>query len=294
MKNPTRNNSILIVCGLVSIIGFVSFSFAQADDRTDGNRGYLQNAPIEEVKQRPAQETTSRVNRRKTVRVPAQRQYLTELQRQARMYRQQGLQFQNIGNIDQAMMLYQKSVEIDPSYAVAYNDLGVLFEAMGESERAEQSYLKAVQVDPTFASAYSNLAIFYENKRDLERAAYYWKKRVEHGMVDDPWTIKAQKRLTDIRLVLGEWPQPVQLEQAQSEKEIVNLIQDVSAKKAVLNRDKKALARDTLEKAKRNFLKREYVLAWKQAVDAQLLDPSNEEIEAFVEKLQSTLLSKSR
>lgn len=291
MKNPTRNNPIIFLCGFFCAVGFVPTSFAQQSDIVSGNRGYVSSSQVEEVKQLPVKEIVPRSTPRKPARALARRQYLNEFQQQARMYRQQGLQFQHIGNIDQAMMMYQKAVELDPAYAVAYNDLGVLFEGMDEPDRAEQCYLKAAQVDPLFASAYSNLAIFYENKRDLVRAAYYWKKRIEHGMVDDPWTLKARKRLVDIKLVLGEEPAPVQLEK---EQDVVNLMKDVSAKKAVLNRDQKALARDYFEKAKRNYLKREYVLAWKQAVDAQLLDSSNDEIAEFVEKLQSTLLSKSR
>ncbi|HNX80906.1 MAG TPA: tetratricopeptide repeat protein [Candidatus Omnitrophota bacterium] len=292
MKNPTRNNSIIFLCSFLCVVGFVSFAFADENDLKNANHGYIVSSQVEEVKPRPAPRVASRAPARtKPAQTSNRREFLTELQQQARMYRQQGLQFQNIGNIDQAMMLYQKAVELDPSYAVAYNDLGVLFEGMDEPDRAEQNYLKAVQVDPAFASAYSNLAIFYENKRDLPQAEYYWKKRIEYGLVDDPWTSKAQKRLADIKLVLGEQPYPVQLEK---EQDVVNLMQDVSAKKAVLNRDQKALARDYFEKAKRNYLKREYVLAWKQAVDAQLMDPSNDEITAFVEKLQSTLLSKSR
>lgn len=123
---------------------------------------------------------------------------LSELQKLARIYRSQGLQSQRSGNIEAAMSLYQKAIELDPSYTIAYNDLGIIYEAQGWLGRAEASYLRAIKLDPNFLSAYSNLALLYENKNDLEKAYLYWKKRVELGSSDDPWTQKARKRVDEI------------------------------------------------------------------------------------------------
>ena len=90
---------------------------------------------------------------------------LTQLQLEARAYRDQGLKYQQIGNIDAALRFYQKAIELDSLYAVAYNDLGVIYEAKGETDRAEESYLSAIKIDPSYLSACTNLALFYENKR---------------------------------------------------------------------------------------------------------------------------------
>ncbi len=123
-----------------------------------------------------------------------------QLHLQAQQYRQAGLEKQRIGNLSEAMSLYQKAIAVDPGYAVAYNDLGVVYEAMGLPARAEESYLKALKIDPGYLGAYTNLALFYENKRDLEKAAFYWGKRAQIGSPDDPWTQKAARRLKDIRM----------------------------------------------------------------------------------------------
>lgn len=123
-----------------------------------------------------------------------------QLHLQAQQYRQAGLEKQRIGNLAEALSLYQKAIVIDPGYAVAYNDLGVIYEAMGFPERAEESYLKSLKIDPGYLSAYSNLALFYENQRDLEKAAFYWGKRAQIGSPDDPWTQKASCRFKDIRI----------------------------------------------------------------------------------------------
>lgn len=212
---------------------------------------------------------------------------LSQLQKQARDYRNQGLEYQRAGNLDGAMSMYQKAIELDPAYAAPYNDLGVLMEAGGLPERAEECYLQAIKIDPNFLSAYSNLALVYENKRDLEKAATCWRKRIELGAADDPWTQKAQQRLEDINLILSSTSP-----QEKREEEILGVMSDVMLKKAELKKDDRALARDYLAKAKVSYEKGDEVLAFKQAVDAQQLDPQNTEIEKFIDKVQTRILSR--
>ncbi len=210
----------------------------------------------------------------------------SSLQEQARNYRSQGVEFQRSGDIDAAMSLYQKAIELDPAYAVAYNDLGIIYEIKGSLERAQESYLKSIKIDPQYLSAYSNLALLYENKRDLDKAALYWQKRAELGSPDDPWTQKARQRLEDIRLVLrggaGKY----------KEQEIIRLIDEVGNQKIILRQSNQALADKCFEKAKQNYLKQNYAAAIKEALDAQQLDPANKDIEAFIEKVQLRALSR--
>lgn len=210
----------------------------------------------------------------------------SELQEQARKYRQAGLENQRMGNLPAAMSLYQKAIAIDPGYAVAYNDLGVIYEAANFPERAEESYLKSIKIDPDYLSAYTNLALFYENQRDLEKAAYYWAKRAGSGAPDDLWTQKAASRLKDIRLVLSDKPIA-----DQREKDIIDLMKDAAVYKSVLNKDDKALAQAYFSKARQNYNKGDLATAIKEALDAQYLDQNNPEIEVFIEKAVLRALS---
>ena len=109
---------------------------------------------------------------------------LTVIQNQARTYRDQGLYLQRVGRLDEAMALFQKAIELDPGYAVAFNDLGVVYEAKGMPARAEQSYLRAIEIDPDYLSPYSNLAIYYENTRDLEKAAICYLEETRGFRID--------------------------------------------------------------------------------------------------------------
>ncbi len=212
---------------------------------------------------------------------------LTEMQRQARAYRATGFDLQQQGDVSQARMYYQKAIELDPRFAVAYNDLGVIYESAGDISRAEQHYLKSIKLDPQYPSAYSNLAILYENRRDIERAAMYWQKRADLGPLGDRWAEKAKQRHDDILLVLGK-----RSIAADNEQEVYSLIKDVQRNKYVSRRDDKALAMLEFEKAKVTLRKGEDVLALRQAIDAQQLDPSNKAINDFVEKLSVRLLSR--
>jgi len=265
--NPASNNVKITAITLIIAFGCVSSAFAQ-------------NTSTKSSKKATVKKSDSK-------RAAEEEQNLSELQKTARQYRAQGLAFQNAGDLDSAMGFYQKAIEYDPLYAVVYNDLGVVLEAKGFTDRAEECYKRSIQTDPNYFSAYSNLALLYEGQRDLETAAFYWEKRAKLGMPDDPWTKKARARLNDIRLVLSDKP----FEEAQ-EQEVVDLMRNVSSRKAAVRKDNKTLAKSYFNKAKLYYKKGDEVTALKLAIDASQLDPSNEKIEEFVNKIQSRVLSK--
>jgi len=218
----------------------------------------------------------------------ARAEEFTELQKLARTYRAKGLESQRVGDVNTAIALLQKAVELDPNYAVAYNDLGVNYEGLGFGERALENYLKAAQVDPLYLSAYTNLALFYESRRDLSKAAACWQKRAELGLPDDPWTKKAVARLKDINLVLSERPVSDAREQS-----ILGLMKDVSVRKeAVLKKDDKSVSREYFLEAKQSYKRGELAEALKQALDAQYLDQDNKEIEDFIEQVETRVLTR--
>ena len=210
----------------------------------------------------------------------------SELQKQSRSYREDGLEAQRMGDYDAALNLYQKAIAIDPNYAVPYNDMGIIFESKGENDRALESYFHAVKIDPFYESAYTNMALLYESKRDLVNAAACWQKRSELGGLDDPWTQKAIARLRDIKLSMSDGSV-----QDTKEQNVLNLMKDMAVYKEELGKDDKALSRDHFMKAKRSFKEGDLATAMNEALDAQYFDPDNREIEKFIEKTQTRALS---
>lgn len=248
----SKNIPVKIILSLIVGVCFLSSAFAQEQGKAFGKAGVVE---------------------------------LKATQRQARMYRDQGYKLQSAGNMEEAMGYYQKATELDPFYAVSFNDLGVAYEAKGMIPQAENCYLTAIKRDPYFLSSYSNLALLYEGKRDFRKAVAYWQKRVNLGSPNDPWTQKAKLRLKDITLVLEG-------QGLAQEDEVIDLMRQISEKKALLRESNKELAQDYLKRARVSYNKDDLATALKLGASAQQMDPSDSDITEFVEKVQLRALSR--
>jgi tetratricopeptide (TPR) repeat protein len=253
---------------------------------------FLNNACAQETDSSPAPLNNSKVNNigvsRENILSGSgdQEAGLTQFQKEARNYRDQGYKLQSEGDLERALGLYQKAIELDPGYAVVYNDLGVLYETKGLSDKSEELYLRAISMDPYYLSAYSNLAFLYENKGDFGQASYYWSKRVdlarELGLESDPWTEKAKQRLEIDSAASG----------SNNEFQLISFMKDVARKKVSMVRDERELAKSYFGEAKESYIKNDYTTAIKKGIDARQLDPENSDIDDFIEKAQLRALSR--
>jgi Tfp pilus assembly protein PilF len=62
----------------------------------------------------------------------------------------------------EAVYRWEKAVEIDPTYAAAYNDLAVAYEHDGQLEKARKAYEKAIELEPNNAQIRQNYELFKE------------------------------------------------------------------------------------------------------------------------------------
>ena len=62
----------------------------------------------------------------------------------------------------EAIYRWEKAVEIDPSYAAAYNDLAVAYEHEGQLDKARKAYEKAVDLEPNNVQIRQNFELFKE------------------------------------------------------------------------------------------------------------------------------------
>ena len=62
----------------------------------------------------------------------------------------------------EAIFQWQRAVEIDPTYAAAYNNLAIAYEHEGELTEARQAYEKALELDPDNALIKQNYELFKE------------------------------------------------------------------------------------------------------------------------------------
>lgn len=62
----------------------------------------------------------------------------------------------------EAIYRWERAVEIDPTYAAAYNDLAVAYEHEGQLDKARQAYEKALKLEPNNQQVRQNYELFKE------------------------------------------------------------------------------------------------------------------------------------
>ena len=62
----------------------------------------------------------------------------------------------------EAIYRWEKAVELDPSYAAAFNDLAIAYEHEGQLDKARKAYDKALELDPNNSQIRQNYELFKE------------------------------------------------------------------------------------------------------------------------------------
>ena len=62
----------------------------------------------------------------------------------------------------EAIYRWEKAVELDPTYAAAFNDLAIAYEHEGQLDKARKAYEKATELEPNNAEIKQNFELFKE------------------------------------------------------------------------------------------------------------------------------------
>jgi Flp pilus assembly protein TadD len=62
----------------------------------------------------------------------------------------------------EATYRWERAVELDPTYAAAFNNLAIAYEQAGLFEKAKQAYQKAAELDPKNTYIKQNIDLFKE------------------------------------------------------------------------------------------------------------------------------------
>ena len=113
--------------------------------------------------------------------------------RQAEHYRVQGYESYSAGNRQQAIIHYEKALQIDPNNVDTYISLGTIYGELNQYQQAIASYGKALQMDPTNATAHYDIGIVYNRLGQNQQAMSYLEKAVELSTASencegDNWT----------------------------------------------------------------------------------------------------------
>ena len=83
------------------------------------------------------------------------------------------------GEMDRAVNLFQKAVELSPGDVIARDRLGLVCRKVGNSEKAMESFEKAIRINPLYAPAYKHLGIIFKEKGDRAQAVKFLKKSLQ-------------------------------------------------------------------------------------------------------------------
>jgi Tfp pilus assembly protein PilF len=62
----------------------------------------------------------------------------------------------------EAIYRWEKAVELDPTYAAAFNDLAIAYEHEGQLDKARKAYEKALEIEPNNTQIRQNYELFKE------------------------------------------------------------------------------------------------------------------------------------
>lgn len=93
-------------------------------------------------------------------------------------YYNAGVIYQLQGDFGKARSAYEASLKISPSYFRSYYNAGIVYKKLGELDMAVSSYEKAVALDSRHAFVYNNLGVVLTEKGDYKRAEDVFKKAV--------------------------------------------------------------------------------------------------------------------
>ena len=83
-------------------------------------------------------------------------------------YKQRGNAKYNKGDLDGAILDWDKAIELNPKYADAYYNRGIAKSDKGDLDGAILDYDKAIELNPKFALAYYNRGLAKKDKGDLD------------------------------------------------------------------------------------------------------------------------------
>ena len=64
----------------------------------------------------------------------------------------------NSGHLDEAILEFQKELQIQPEFVEAHNNLGIAFSSKGEFDNALAHFEKAIELDPHLPKVHQNIA----------------------------------------------------------------------------------------------------------------------------------------
>jgi len=110
-----------------------------------------------------------------------------------------GRLLQGEGRLPEAAQSYQRSIELDPERAAAWNNLGCVQHMQGQLDLAQASYRRALALDPLLPQANQNLSAIESDPAMAEGAVAGYRRQLERN----PKDAQAHNNLGNVYRELG-------------------------------------------------------------------------------------------
>jgi cyclophilin family peptidyl-prolyl cis-trans isomerase/tetratricopeptide (TPR) repeat protein len=84
-----------------------------------------------------------------------------------------------LGDYEQALKMYEKSLDLDREYVQTYMFLGELYRSQGEQDRAVEILQQAIEANPSAVQAHTRLGQVYIEQKEWEKALETYQQAIE-------------------------------------------------------------------------------------------------------------------
>ena len=99
----------------------------------------------------------------------------------AMAYNNRGYTYTELKQYNQALADLNRALELDPALKLAYNNRGRVYRRLNDFERALADYNKAIELDPKYSTAYNNRGYMYDDLKQYERAIADYTRAIEYA-----------------------------------------------------------------------------------------------------------------
>lgn len=119
-------------------------------------------------------------------------------------WKEKGYAFFNEKKYDKALEAYNKAIELNPKYAVAYSNRGIVYDELGKYQEAITDLDKAIELNPNLAQAFNNRGVAYNGLGKYQQAIADLDKAIELN----PGVIEVYINRGAAYIKLGKYQQP--------------------------------------------------------------------------------------
>ena len=115
-------------------------------------------------------------------------------------YAKTGLALWEKDYLEEAIVAFHKSIELNPEFEIAQNNLGVVYlDGIGDPKCSVEYFKNAIDINPNYTLAYFNLARAYQTMGDKALAAEYYQMTLDLNKITEELSEKdIRKRIYEL------------------------------------------------------------------------------------------------